>query len=110
MKKQKINDEIMSDRIMLINENGKPLGEVSYDQARLLSCDKEMDLVEVGPGAHPPIAKIMDYGKEIYREQKKISKQRAKQKAPELKEIKLSPRIDEHDFQVKINQLFASQA
>jgi len=104
MKKQRINDEIISDKVVLIGEGGKPLGELSYDQARLLCYDKEMDLVEVGPNARPPICKIMDYGKEVYREQKKISKQRAKQKAPELKEIKLSARIEDHDFQTKIGR------
>lgn len=104
MKNQKINQEVTASKIMLIDENGKPLGEMSYDQAMLLAYDRELDLVEVGSNANPPVCKLMDYGKELYYQQKQISKQKAKQKAPELKEIKLSVRIDEHDFQTKLNR------
>lgn len=106
MKKQNINEEIKGSNLVLIDENGNNLGQVSFDQAMLLAYDKELDLVEVGfnPSVSLPIAKLMDYGKEIYREQKQISKQKAKQKAPELKEIKLSLRIEEHDLETKIKR------
>lgn len=104
MKKQKINEEITASELILIDENGKNLGQVSYDQAMLLAYEKGLDLVEVGSNNNPPIAKIMDFGKELYKEQKQISKQKAKQKGTELKEIKLSLRIEPHDFQTKVDR------
>ncbi|OGD65560.1 translation initiation factor IF-3 [Candidatus Berkelbacteria bacterium RIFCSPHIGHO2_12_FULL_36_9] len=104
MNKQKINQEIFANRLMLIDENGKSLGKVSWDQAMLLAYDRELDLVEVGPNANPPVAKLLDFGKELYHQQKQIQKQKAKHKGPQLKEIKLSVRIDEHDFNTKLNR------
>lgn len=104
MNKPRINQEIQTNQLILIDENGKSLGEISYDQAMLLAYEKGIDLVEVGPNANPPIGKLIDYGKEIYQQQKLISKQKSKQKAPEVKEIKLSVRIEEHDFQTKVNR------
>jgi len=104
MKKQRINQEISTNSVVLIDKEGKSLGQLSYDQAMLLAYDKEVDLVEVGPNANPPVCKLLDHDKEIYREQKKIQKHKARQKAPELKEIKLSMRIGQHDFDTKINR------
>jgi len=104
MKKQRVNQEITANNVVLIDEEGNSLGQVSYDQAMLLAYDKELDLVEVGANTNPPITKLMDYGKEIYREQKQIRKHKAKQKAPETKEIKLSMRIEKHDLETKINR------
>jgi len=104
MKKQNINHEVLAQNVILIDEEGNSLGNLSYDQAMLLGYDKGLDLVEVGPNSKPPICKLMDYGKELYREQKQIRKHKAKQKNPEVKEIKLSIRIDEHDFSTKVNR------
>lgn len=104
MNKPRINEEILADKLLLIDEGGKALGVVRYDQAMLLAYDRGYDLVEVGPQANPPICKLIDYGKEVYQQQKQARKHKAKQKAPEVKEIKLSLRIDEHDFQTKIKR------
>lgn len=107
MKKQNINEEIKGNNLILIDENRTNLGKMSFDQAMLLAYDRDLDLVEVGlspEAGNLPIAKLMDYGKEIYREQKQISKQKARQKAPEVKEIKLSLRIEEHDLKTKIKR------
>ncbi len=67
-----------------------------------MAADSEVDLVVVNPHAKPPVAKIMNYGKYLYEIEKKERKQRAHQKAGEVKEIKLTYKIDEHDFQTKI--------
>jgi len=104
MNKQKINEAIQANRLVLIDENGQSLGEMSYDQAMVLAYSKELDVVEVGSNANPPITKLMDWGKELYHQQKQISKQKAKQKNTEIKEIKLSVRIEEHDFQTKLKR------
>jgi translation initiation factor IF-3 len=98
------NSEIYTAKVNLIDENGTNLGEVSLDQALYLSYEKGYDLVEVGPSAHPPICKLMDYGKYIYEQEKKIKKQKAKTKTSELKEIKLSLKIDDHDFNFKADR------
>ena len=96
-----INEKINSDNVTLISETGKSLGVISYDQAMLLACDKEMDLVVVNPNANPPIAKIIDYAKELYKQEKAKRKQKAKQHTIELKEIALSIKIDKHDLETK---------
>lgn len=107
MKKPRLNQEILANQLILIDEEGKSLGQVNYDQAMLLAYDRGLDLVEVKPTTsadQSPTCKLMDYGKELYQQQKQASKQKAKQKAPEVKEIKLSFRIEEHDFQTKIKR------
>lgn len=77
---------------------------VSRDQAMYLAYEQELDLVEVGPKASPPIAKIMDLGKYRYEQEKQLQKQKSKAKGGELKEIRLSFNIDEHDFEVKVKK------
>lgn len=79
-------------------------GLVSRDQALYLAYEKEYDLVLINEKTNPPIAKLMDYGKYIYNQTKQIAKQRAKAKDIEIKEIRLSIKISEHDLDVKINQ------
>lgn len=98
-----INNQISSPYVVLINEKGENLGKVNIDQAKLLACEKEMDLVEVSGNAAEPVCKIIDYKKLIYQKNKQIQKQKAKQKAPEVKEIKLSINIGKHDLEVKAN-------
>lgn len=97
----KINNQINSPYVILINEKGENLGKVNIDQAKLLAYEKEMDLVEVKGNQDLPACKIIDYKKLIYQKNKQIQKQKAKQKSPELKEIKLSINIGKHDLEVK---------
>lgn len=102
--KQFTNEEITADKMVLIDEEGNSLGLVSYDQAMLLASDKELDLVLVNSSKFPPIAKIVDYAKELYRKEKIRRKHKAKQKNTETKEVKLSLNIGEHDLNTKIQR------
>ncbi|MCL5795781.1 MAG: translation initiation factor IF-3 [Patescibacteria group bacterium] len=87
-----------------MDESGKKLGTISYDQAMWLAYERGYDLVEVGPNAQPPVAKLIDYNKELYERAKQIRKQRAQHKAPEVKEIKLSFNISRHDIEVRVKK------
>lgn len=87
--------------MILIDENGKPRGKVSYDQAMLIASEKKLDLMLVAPDANPPVAKLIDYSKEIYKLQKKIKKQKAKQKNLEIKDITFGIKTQKHDLETK---------
>lgn len=87
---------------MLIDADGKSLGAVSLDQALWLAAEADLDLVEVGPNAKPPVTRLLDYGKYQYEQSKAESRSRTH--APEVKEIRLKLKIGEHDFQVKRSQ------
>jgi translation initiation factor IF-3 len=89
---------------LLIDAEGKKQGAVSIDQALYLAYEAELDLVLVNSSSKPPVAKIIDYGKYRYAQEKLESKQKSKSKGPQLKEIRLSLKIDEHDLDVKTKQ------
>ena len=89
----------------VISSTGKQLGIISIREALNHAEDEGYDLVEVSPDAKPPVCKIIDYGKLKYREQKSKKEAKKKQKTIELKEIKIRPGIDTHDYQVKIKAL-----
>lgn len=97
----RINDEIRSPRVLLIDENGEKQGEMPLSAALEAAVEAGLDLVEVASGAVPPVVKILDFGKFKYQEQKKKNEARKNQKIVELKEIKLRPMIDTHDYEVK---------
>lgn len=80
------------------------MGEVSLDEALRIARERELDLVEVAPLAKPPVCKILDYGKYLYRQNKIEQKHKRMQKKSEMKTIRLSLRIDEHDLDVKGNR------
>ncbi len=101
-KQFRVNDEIRSREVMLIDADGKSLGKVGIDQALWLAAEAELDLVEVGPSATPPVTRLLDYGKYQYEQAKAESKSRTH--APEVKEIRMKLKIGEHDFQVKRSQ------
>jgi translation initiation factor IF-3 len=86
---------------LLISEEGEALGKVSLDQALYLAHETGVDLVLLNANQHPPLAKIMDYGKYLYAQQKQESKQKAHAHQTELKEIRLGIKIGEHDLEVK---------
>ena len=100
----KINEEIRSAQVRLIDENGENVGIVSRDQALATAREAEFDLVEVSPEGDPPVCRIMDYGKHKYRLKKKMHQSRVKQHQPQLKALRLSPVTEEHDVQVKLNR------
>jgi len=81
------------------------MGEVDTDSALAMAEDEGLDLVEVSPNADPPVCKILDYGKLKYQEQKKASEARKRQKTVDVKEIKMRPNIDTHDYDVKMRNV-----
>jgi len=90
--------------VRLIDANGVQQGVVNIDQALYLAFESELDLVLVNASSNPPVAKIIDYGKYRYAQEKQESKQKAKSKGTETKEIRLSLKIDEHDLAFKTKQ------
>ncbi len=100
-----MNEEITSRTILLIGAEGEKMGPVSLDDALAMAEEKGFDLVEVSPQAKPPVVKMMDYGKYKYEQQKKAAEARKKQKVIEIKEIKMRPTIDDHDYDVKMRSM-----
>jgi translation initiation factor IF-3 len=101
----RINDEITSRTILLIGDDGHKYGEIGLDEALALGEEKGFDVVEVSPDNKPPVAKLMDYGKYKYEQQKKANEARKKQRVIEIKEIKMRPTIDDHDYDVKMRAM-----
>ena len=97
----RINDEIRVPRVLLIDQNGEKQGIMPTASALEAAEEAGLDLVEVSPTADPPVCKILDYGKYKFQEQKKKNEARKRQKLVEVKEIKLRPNIDIHDYEVK---------
>lgn len=98
-----INSAIRSAEVrVIIDETGEQLGVISLDEAMQRATELGVDLVAISPNANPPVCKIMDYGKYKYREQKKAHEVKMKQKQVHLKEIKLRPVTDDHDYQIKL--------
>ncbi len=95
------NQDIRVPRVLLIDQNGEKQGEMPTSAALEAAEEVGLDLVEIVPNANPPVCKIMDYGKFRFQEQKKKNEARKRQKVVELKEIKLRPNIDIHDYEVK---------
>jgi translation initiation factor IF-3 len=91
--------------VRVIGANGEQLGILAIEQALRLAQDEGFDLVEVSPLAKPPVCKIMDYGKFKYTEKKKQNEAKKKQVVVQLKEVKLRPRTEEHDYDVKIRKI-----
>ena len=89
----------------MVDERGNMVGIVGRDEALAMASDASLDLVEVAPNADPPVCKILDFGKYKYEEQKKKNEARKKQKIIEVKEIKLRPSIDDHDYDVKVRSM-----
>jgi len=89
----------------VVDENGEQLGVISISKALELAEEAALDLVEVAPGADPPVCKILDYGKYKYEAQKKKNEAKKKQKVIDVKEIKMRPGIDDHDYQVKMRNM-----
>ncbi|HEY4986808.1 MAG TPA: translation initiation factor IF-3, partial [Bradyrhizobium sp.] len=101
----RVNDEIFTRTILLIGDDGHKYGPIGLDEARAIAEEKGFDLVEVSPEAKPPVVKLMDYGKFKYEQQKKAAEARKKQKVIEIKEVKMRPTIDDHDYDTKMKQM-----
>jgi len=99
------NDEIRNAQIQLIDQDGVNRGTVETIAAIKMAAEAGMDLVEISPNNNPPVCKIMDYGKYKFQAQKKAAEARKKQKIVEIKEIKLRPMIDDHDYDVKMRAM-----
>ena len=96
------NNRITSPELQVINSDGENLGVLNLQEAISKAKDENLDLIEIAPNARPPVCKIMDMGKYKYDQQKKLNKAKKKQKKIELKEIKLRPVTEVHDYTFKI--------
>ena len=99
-----VNEQIRSKEVRLIGKDGEQIGVTSRDEALRIAEQSELDLVLVSPNAKPPVARVIDYGKYRYEQQKREKEQRKNQKTVNVKEIRLSPTIDDHDFNTKMRQ------
>ena len=91
--------------VRLIGADGAQVGIVPLQQAQDMAREKDLDLVEISPTANPPVCKIMDYGKYVFQQKKKSGEAKKKQKVIVVKEVQFRPRIDEHDFDFKKNNI-----
>ncbi len=96
-----INGQIRAKEVQLIGDNGEKLGVLSLREAQELAEEKKLDLVLVAPHVNPPVCKIMNYGKYKFEQAKKEKEAKKKQKVAEVKEIRITPNIEEHDFRFK---------
>jgi len=101
----RVNEEIRAAQVRLIDQDGEMLGVMSGREALQKAFAVGLDLVEISPNADPPVAKILDYGKYKYEQQKKKNEQKKRQKVIEIKEVKVRPNIDENDYQVKMRAM-----
>ena len=97
-----MNEQISAKEVRLIDAEGTQVGVVSLEKALGMADDADLDLVEISPNNNPPVCKILDYGKYKYEQQKKAAEARKKQKTVDVKELKMRPTIEEHDFGVKL--------
>ena len=101
----RINRDIRVREVQLIDQDGQNRGVIGAPEALQMAEEAGLDLVEIVPNASPPVCKILDYGKFRFLEQKKAAEARKKQKVVEIKEIKLRPGIDDHDYDVKMRAM-----
>ena len=101
----RIHDEIRNREVQLIDSTGDNKGVIDTQTALKMAEAAGLDLVEIAPNSSPPVCKILDYGKYKFQAQKKAAEARKKQKVVEVKEIKLRPMIDDHDYDVKMRSM-----
>ena len=100
-KELRINEGIRVREVRLLDENGEQKGVVSIQEALTLAQERGYDLVEVAPQANPPVCKLLDYGKYVFDQEKKLKESKKKQKQIKLKEVRMQPLIEIHDLQFK---------
>ena len=101
----RVNEGIDTPKIQLIDATGENVGVVDIEDARERAVEAGLDLVEISPNSEPPVCKILDFGKYKYQAQKKATEARKKQRTVEIKEIKMRPNIDTHDYDVKMRSM-----
>ncbi|MHA1539322.1 MAG: translation initiation factor IF-3 [Alphaproteobacteria bacterium] len=97
----RVNEDIIEESIRVVGSEGEMLGVISVAEGLAAAKKAGLDLVEISPNAEPPVCKVLDYGRFKYEAQKKRNESKKKQKTIQVKEVKLRPGIEEHDFQVK---------
>ncbi len=100
----RINENITAKQVRLIDANNENRGIVFLKQALAMAEEEGLDLIEISPQANPPVCKILDFGKYRYEQQKRKAEAKKNQKVIEIKELKLRPMIDTHDYEVKVKQ------
>jgi translation initiation factor IF-3 len=103
-KRFRANQQIRVPEVFLIDENGQSVGVMPTSKALAMAAEAGLDVIEVNPKADPPVVKIMDYGQFKYKKEKEAQKQKVKQKKVEIKGIRLSVRISQHDFDFRLDQ------
>ena len=98
-----INEQIRDKEVRLIGEDGEQLGIMSAKEALKMAKEADLDLVKIAPTAKPPVCKIIDYGKYRYELARKVKEAKKKQKTIDIKEVRLSPNIEENDLNTKVN-------
>ena len=101
--KERINEQITANKVRLIGADGKQVGIVSLKEALHRAEAQDLDLVEISPNADPPVCRIMDFSKYYFEKEKKAKEARKRQHEVEIKEIKLGPNTEEHDYNFKKN-------
>ena len=100
----RVNEKIRIREVRLIDHAGRQVGVVPTDRAMMMAREAGLDLVEVSPDSRPPVAKIMDYGKYKYERKKQQQESRKKSHTVQVKEVRLRPKTDKHDFDVKLGR------
>jgi translation initiation factor IF-3 len=103
-KRYRTNQRIFASELRVLDGEGKQIGVLSKDEALKLAQDQELDLVEIAPAAKPPVAKIIDYNKFLYQQEKKKKEEKRKAKVSETKEVRLGPFMSDNDLQVMIRR------
>ncbi|MBN2538994.1 MAG: translation initiation factor IF-3 [Deltaproteobacteria bacterium] len=105
VKHLRINIEIRVDKVRVVSSDGQQLGILSLTDALAEAEKQDLDLVEVAPNSSPPVCRIMDYGKHLYQQSKKSHGTKKSQSTVQLKEIRIRPKTEEHDLQVKLRHI-----
>ncbi|MCM8787236.1 MAG: translation initiation factor IF-3 [Candidatus Omnitrophica bacterium] len=101
----RVNEKIFAKTVRVIGPDGEQLGIFPKEQALKKAADYDLDLVEVAPQANPPVCRIMDFSKFRYKQEKRERELKKQQRQAQLKEIRISPRIDPHDYQTKLRHI-----
>jgi len=101
----RINNEIRVDKVRVVSSDGQQLGILTLADALAEAEKADLDLVEVAPNSSPPVCRIMDYGKHMYQQSKKTHGSKKSQSSVQLKEIRIRPKTEEHDLQVKLRHI-----
>jgi len=100
-----VNRGIRASQVRVIGSDGEQIGILPIEEALRIASEEAFDLVEVSPGANPPVCKIMDFGKYKYEQTKKKQEAKRRQKTTQIKEIKVRPKTDDHDLETKVRHI-----